>query len=322
MRRERKPIKSDRTLPVEAVLVDLESAKEKEVGKLFGRRRLYCRVMATNDSTAQLRTIKRVQFGILGPDEIVSGVLLANGDTRRLEALTAFFSYFPLWPFVDHSVKCLWHPVVSGTPRLWSVADLSLEAWWIPRKVLWIVLHVARLVEATWTHVLGISVTSIWPSQCFTSATWPKLSKYSVASASGALSCWLTRYIIPVIRAPAIPVVHHFTKSPLATKPVNVESIVSRTFMKAYSIHAPRRLAHFCHSYFYLAMYIRGNSFFSHLCIHIHCTVVPCQPSRGLFRLSCVFAQAVKHWLQEKWCWAAVCLCCSYVHQMAGFFLH
>lgn len=35
--------------------------------------------MATSDSKAPLRTVKRVQFGILSPDEIVSGLYAARG---------------------------------------------------------------------------------------------------------------------------------------------------------------------------------------------------------------------------------------------------
>ena len=48
--------------------------------------------MATNDSKAPIRLVKRVQFGILAPDEIVSKILLkipihscVFGDTILLQ---------------------------------------------------------------------------------------------------------------------------------------------------------------------------------------------------------------------------------------------
>ena len=90
--------------------------------------------MATNDSTAHLQTIKKVQFGILGPDEIVSD-LVDNATNRSLpiSLLEIFFNFlsivfFSLWRFVSHSAKCLSPLVASGILRQWSEGDPSSAA--------------------------------------------------------------------------------------------------------------------------------------------------------------------------------------------------
>jgi len=75
--------------------------------------------MATSDSKAPLRTVKRVQFGILSPDEIVSGLYAAR-DTRKNANFYEghFYRDNPKFPFSATLCNASYYTVVTVFCRI------------------------------------------------------------------------------------------------------------------------------------------------------------------------------------------------------------
>lgn len=153
--------------------------------------------MSVNDSKAPIRTVKRVQFGILSPDEIVSiGVFIRlMRSARSTESLwlntfvpeeyghqTVFLAY-------STSAECRSQMVVSNIQKRWKAAGRSLAVWWIHGKGLLIDRHVAKHAPVIWQNVPDISATLNYPNPSFTLASSPKQSKYCAAYASTARKC-------------------------------------------------------------------------------------------------------------------------------------
>lgn len=89
--------------------------------------------MAASDSKAPLRTVKRVQFGILSPDECVS--IFRNfrrGPNARIFLARRYADVFFCF---RRSVVCRSPKAVSVSRKRWKADDPNSAVSWTPGKV-------------------------------------------------------------------------------------------------------------------------------------------------------------------------------------------
>ena len=163
-----------------------------------------------NDSSAPLRQVKKVQFGIFSPDEIVSRrscvartcAPSCNWDVFGM-SLCALVDLLCQCYHVRHAMvkqgvnastlsplvrnACLSpHQEASSTHTRWRGGGQSSMASWIPVRVSLRGGSAARLVQETWPPVLGTLATLSWPDLCFTLGSSLRLSEYCGVSATTA----------------------------------------------------------------------------------------------------------------------------------------